>query len=1186
MKILRIDFENIHSLKGIHSIDFTQPPLSQTGIFAIVGPTGSGKSTLLDVIMLALYGQMPRFDRRITTETVEKFGTVLTRGTKHAFAQVEYSTQGKKYRSKWYIEFKRVNFDYSMELSELSLNSVIETGKIIEEKKSEVPKINEQIIGLSYEQFLKSIILAQGSFAKFLKANPEERTQMLEKITGTEIYRTIGRRAFEVAKDYKNKLTEKEALLSHFQILTDDEREFIVTEKNELEHKSQKNTALIKILNEKFNIKKEIRNIQSKIETLRNQININSDDFKNFEQNYKKLEIHQKVVVYKTDLFELDALQNKMVELQEKLDKKNIDLISIIKLKNQLEVESKKIIDDLSNSEIKFNDAKPYVFEAKEINKQHDLLNQNLKNSKSNFAKINADFKNKKNDLQLKIDNQKKLTLLINQTDKWLQDNKNLENLGVDYIIVEQLFKQYNNAKIKAQEAVVKSNFAQNFVSQKLANYPQIIEDIISSLKHDFSKINTSAIDENIESLKNSYDKKIQEEQAAEKLLEISKMCIETCEKNRVLTSDLDLLNNDLKLNENIFSKTSNELEIVIKTIEELEKKHEREQLEAKYEDDRLKLEMNAECPLCGSTEHPFVTHNKRVHVELTKSSIVKQKKYKADLDKQIQTILSKISSIKTNIENVISQQKDLKLNQALQQEKFDKITEIYTHKLKIDEEGKIAEYIKKILNQKNQLQLKIKLIEQHQTIKNQLLEAENIKEKIDAIFETNLKSKEKLLPYENYYKNEKNPDNILIALKKNYNLFETNSKKIIELSTDINTLNALRADLEKQIFELSENINTSESELKNTENLVQISKKEFQDIVNVKLENLMPEVFEKLYLEKIDNLKNQNFEIKNKITELSTTIKDIEKSIVDTKNEHNLTSQKTAQKQKDLTQKLSEIGINSIQEASKNLLHEDKVIEFKNVLEILKKQQISLNQSLDDNNLRLTKLAENNDAETFEQVEKQLVTVSDLQNELNIKFGSLKNKLENDDNQRQKKAEIAKDFEHLQAETERWTKLSNLIGDANGKKFAQIAQQFTLTELIIIANIHLKKFSNRYILDKTGDTADNLFVYDVFLGMSKRSVHTLSGGETFLVSMSMALALSDLASRKTKIESLFIDEGFGTLDETTLDRALVSLEKLHSDYNRTIGIISHVPEIKERINTQIKITKNSSGYSTIEVGA
>ena len=95
---------------------------------------------------------------------------------------------------------------------------------------------------------------------------------------------------------------------------------------------------------------------------------------------------------------------------------------------------------------------------------------------------------------------------------------------------------------------------------------------------------------------------------------------------------------------------------------------------------------------------------------------------------------------------------------------------------------------------------------------------------------------------------------------------------------------------------------------------------------------------------------------------------------------------------------------------------------------------------------------------------------------------------------------------------------------------------------------------------------------------MNKRSVQTLSGGETFLVSLSLALALSDLASRKTKIESLFIDEGFGSLDSDTLDKALVSLERLHGDYNRTIGLISHVPEIKEIINTQIILQKDNAG--------
>jgi len=202
----------------------------------------------------------------------------------------------------------------------------------------------------------------------------------------------------------------------------------------------------------------------------------------------------------------------------------------------------------------------------------------------------------------------------------------------------------------------------------------------------------------------------------------------------------------------------------------------------------------------------------------------------------------------------------------------------------------------------------------------------------------------------------------------------------------------------------------------------------------------------------------------------------------------------------------------------------------------------------------------------------------------MNKELGRATNIIDNDNYQRKNFAELTKKIKTKSEETTKWEKLSKLIGDAQGKRFAQIAQQFTMTQLINKANIYLAKLNDRYKLAKTNEFKHNLFVYDLYMGMNKRSVHTLSGGETFLVSLALALALSDLASQKTRIESLFIDEGFGTLDIQTLNMALNVLEHLHSDTNRTIALISHVQDIKERISTQIILEKDTSGFSSIKI--
>jgi len=172
-----------------------------------------------------------------------------------------------------------------------------------------------------------------------------------------------------------------------------------------------------------------------------------------------------------------------------------------------------------------------------------------------------------------------------------------------------------------------------------------------------------------------------------------------------------------------------------------------------------------------------------------------------------------------------------------------------------------------------------------------------------------------------------------------------------------------------------------------------------------------------------------------------------------------------------------------------------------------------------------------------------------------------------------------------LEKDNLKWELLGKYIGNADGKKFATFAQGLTLSRLMALTNRRLTDLSDRYLLDKPGEQEeDELMIVDLYMGNERRSVKTLSGGETFMISLSLALALSDLASKNIKLESLFIDEGFGTLDPETLDLALNTLEKLQQEAQKNIGIISHVESIKERITTQIRLERNNRGFSRIVI--
>jgi len=159
------------------------------------------------------------------------------------------------------------------------------------------------------------------------------------------------------------------------------------------------------------------------------------------------------------------------------------------------------------------------------------------------------------------------------------------------------------------------------------------------------------------------------------------------------------------------------------------------------------------------------------------------------------------------------------------------------------------------------------------------------------------------------------------------------------------------------------------------------------------------------------------------------------------------------------------------------------------------------------------------------------------------------------------------------------------LIGDKTGNKFNDFAQDLTLAQLLQLANKRLMNLSDRYRIDQpTDEEDDSLVAIDEHMGGQRRSIKTLSGGETFILSLALALALSDLASRNIEINSLFIDEGFGTLDPETLDQTLDTLEVLQAESSKMIGVISHVESLKERIATQIQLTQNGQGYSSLTI--
>ena len=180
---------------------------------------------------------------------------------------------------------------------------------------------------------------------------------------------------------------------------------------------------------------------------------------------------------------------------------------------------------------------------------------------------------------------------------------------------------------------------------------------------------------------------------------------------------------------------------------------------------------------------------------------------------------------------------------------------------------------------------------------------------------------------------------------------------------------------------------------------------------------------------------------------------------------------------------------------------------------------------------------------------------------------------------------ELQQQIDDQTSNTELWLAMKDLIGAADGAKFRTFAQSLTLEQMLLSANHHLKELAPRYQLQRVPGAELDLQIVDQDMGDDIRSIESLSGGETFLVSLALALGLGSITSLQTNIKTLFIDEGFGTLDPDTLEVALSCLDSLQAS-GRQIGLISHVQGLVERVGTRVQITAQGNGHSKVEIFA
>lgn len=1006
MKILKLRFKNIHSLRGEHEIDFTQTPFIESGLFAITGPTGAGKSTILDVITLSLFSRIPRFDGKITNTEIEKIGSVMTHFTDEAYAEIDYQCKDRYYRSTWNIckTSKGKLKDYNMMLSVFDDESM-KMGSYIGDKKSMVPIENEGIIGLNYEQFVRSILLSQGEFSKFLKSDEKERAKLLEDITGSQIYRMIGKKVFE-----KTKAKREEIALINREIntITSLSSEEIAEKQNKLKdnlntidvYKTNisSSTSVVNIVQKKNQLQEKLKKLKVDKESL-------TEDLINFRPKEEMWEKHQKLGIYRTDI----VLYINETERLKSIIKDKINLTQNI---NEQQIVISNLLKEVS------------IFMSQNINKE--TLTSELRKFEQNVIRLDTSLK------QFTEDG-KKLRHRINTL---CLNNQN--NLATTIINTKNVEEQLQFAELSI------SRLGQNmFIDYNELDLKQKIEGLRTEL----------------ELLKQKYNDALKKEEAQTDIDKLNHEIVQAKEGTQELGNNLQILIDVIK-------NLENEVSI-------LEKKKEEQVKISSLEDHRNELQDGEPCPLCGATDHPFAREKHliqlgKIALELSQKIQIKDEK--------------KIEHSKMITKKAAYDERSLLLSKQIKDKNIIIMEVLLKWKIEENEPFTSQNINKTIETVKNQLDKLIKE-QSDRSDKKFLLECIDILKEISEITQQ--------------YKDAKN-----------------------------------RKDAIYQGQDISGDVTTYEKKF------------------NVSNELLMS------YQTKILNLTDSE-------AELITSIQNTKQTLLPA---------------------LNALGYDNVADAQKNIIPEADLqsilIEKENLVKFVTQNETNIKTIIQElNELNIPENTETNLHVLQENI--KLLTIE--KDQLLTSNGVIQGQLELDQKNKTTIAQTQVLLKSSEDESKKWIILDDLIGDSTGNKYSKFAQNLSLKHLITLANKRLSKLTDRYLL-ASSDIETDLTIIDLYQGSVQRSVKTLSGGESFIVSLAMALSLSDMASKNVKLESLFIDEGFGSLDAETLETAIETLERLQSESNRMIGIISHVESLKERISTQIKVKKSTQGYSEIEI--
>lgn len=1213
MKILAIRLKNLASLAGPVDIDFTSEPLASAGLFAITGPTGAGKSTLLDALCLALFGTVPRLndvareakvpdaDGEITTNDPRN---LLRRGTGSGFAEVDFvGLDGRRYRARWEANRARDKASGKLQNSRQSLHDLDSEQLLSNQNKGEYRQLIETRLGLNFEQFTRAVMLAQSEFSAFLKSDDRERSELLEKLTNTSIYTRLGQRAFTRTKEASDSHRALEERASHLQPMVEQARTELDQRLALAQQALKADQQRLRQLEQQRSWLKEQQQLQAQQAAAEQAVHAARQTWQDLAHERQDLHRLEQLAPQRHQFHRQQTLASQLTPLATAVAEQGQRQAALQQRRTQLEQDLEAARQSLAQAQATQSDNAPRLRQA--FAEQDTLARLDLELGKQHELGQQAD--------QAVNEGQQQLQHLRAQQQHSVQQSAQIEAALAESDHLAEVANAWQAYRNQLQQLL------------QIGNRLQRGREELPGLQAQASQANAQ-LQEQRDALEVLYREASAEPHTVAEQLDLlgtllagnRKQLRAVEELSRLYTREQELEQQDQSLRDRQQQalqqrqqligegqQAKAELETAEQALTLTRQLLERQRLarNASVEELRAQLQEGEPCPVCGSAEHPY--HQPEALLQsLGRHDQAEQASAQASVDK----LKVRLDELRTQVSVLNGQIKEYQHQQRQLAEQLQPLAaQLADHALWPAFSAQDAQARKGWLDgQLRRLDQEVGRDEQRQvTLLALQKDATRLQQQVQAASNAQQQAKQRVdQQHQALYADEERleqalgdfagllPANILQSLRNEpANAFLALDQQIaqrlqhVERQKDEREEQQQRQQVQDRLEAQLQARLQRQVELRQQSTDAQARQQQCRDTLAELLgAHAGAEQWQQHLAQCVENTRNHEASIARTLQETCTEAVQLAGELKANQAQQQALEQETQQLQAQLEQwralhpELDDTGlqrllaIDDVQlSALRQRLHAaEKAIEQATVLLQERAERLQHHSGLTAGDLPIDDL---------EQALADLHQQSVIHEQ---QCAELRAQQADDQRRQQAHQAIGEEIARAYQEWQRWARLNALIGSSSGDTFRKIAQGYNLDLLLHHANSQLRQFARRYRL-KRGGSSLGLLVLDTEMGDELRSVHSLSGGETFLVSLALALGLASMASSTLRIESLFIDEGFGSLDPESLQLAMDALDGLQAQ-GRKVAVISHVQEMHERIPVQIQVLRKGNGLSEVEV--